>query len=247
MVRIEDSVARVLLMLLDGDHEETSIFDGALKSEGGPSSRKLIQSLNEQLSVEFSNEGMLIDQVIRILNSQWSRNIISGQALESLRQAILLPSERATLAENLAHMACSSCGVRLYDREMTTLRLTGSRPDLFCTKCAIPVKAKTCSIAGCTQTVEVPKSVGSWLSKRIECGNHTGDVQQAPPDGLWGDSVMDRLRHDQGRQGSRIITGGGEGVPTNNPIRENLWGDSLPAQPVQIWQDDSEFTPEEEL
>jgi hypothetical protein len=87
----------------------------------------------------------LIEQVAAVLKAPYARNALSGEHLTGLRDALLLPDERAGLVDRLKkqEMFCAGCGNRLVPGELLTLSGGFDSSVVTCARCNTP------SVAGC--------------------------------------------------------------------------------------------------
>lgn len=87
----------------------------------------------------------LIDTIVRTIQLPHCRSMLSGEALNNLRRALLLPDELAGLNERLKaeELSCCGCGKRLATREMVTIVNDGGDRNnravsLLCAGCYLP-------------------------------------------------------------------------------------------------------------
>lgn len=98
----------------------------------------------------------LIDEIVRTLGLPFCRNTLSGETINRLRKAILLPDERAGLVKRLRErsMSCSNCGHQFHNGEMGTLYYDGREHVILCTNCHRPTQV-ACHTCGGTHSADI--------------------------------------------------------------------------------------------
>jgi hypothetical protein len=104
---------------------------------------EMIDQIADQLETceEAVNDRDLIDTMVRILQLPYARSILSGNTLQMLRAAILLPDELIALKSQLKeNMSCIGCGHKLLHGEMAIYshQGEGSNHGFLCSRCQKP-------------------------------------------------------------------------------------------------------------
>lgn len=110
----------------------------------------------------------LIDQMVRAIQLPHARNVLSGESMRRLRNAVLLPSELGGLSARLTarEMSCAQCGFPLHDRESVTMMRTGDGAQtIVCHRCAPP---QVVPCASCEETASLSSKAMSAMS-RMQC------------------------------------------------------------------------------
>lgn len=156
---------------------EKALLDSARKSVRDMSSTQvtywhgpLLKHVNRALLDEQHGRGEsdLVDQIVRALQLPWGRNVLSGQSMQRLRAAVLLPSEQAGLLARLRakEMSCTTCGAPFHDHESVTMRVySDGTQGIECHRCVPPVHIPCVS---CGETVELSDKAMKAMS-RMQC------------------------------------------------------------------------------
>ena len=122
------------------------------------------------------SDGDLIEQIVDILRLPHARNTLSGDALKTLRKAILLPEERAKFINTTQQreMACVACGHQFEPCELTVF----SHEGFYCNNCVRPesVVCRHCNEG----TSLIPDKMQQGLSKLGDCGCRERKRQDIP-------------------------------------------------------------------
>ena len=123
-----------------------------------------------------SNEGNysdLIDTLVTVLQLPYARNTLSGKTMQSLKKALLLPSELNGIKETLKKKErhCAGCGHKFVSSEVATIT-TGEQDEglLMCIKCIIPTYIR-CS--GCDKVVALSDKDRKFFTRKFDCGTHS--------------------------------------------------------------------------
>lgn len=167
MMRVDKHIAVALHnMLQENRGQVMELF--ALSEERA---MEMSQSLEDQLYGDEENyEGLLVDQMARVLMREGGRNALSGDGLRQLRRAILIPAERIGLEASLkAKWSCPSCGRAFANGEMAVSNTRGDTPEILCTRCSMP-SIMACGDIHCKDgKVPVPESIIKVIQKRKQC------------------------------------------------------------------------------
>lgn len=176
MVRIDRGTAQGLINFFNQHMGEDAkrIFDQNARDYDGASFDKFMQNLADQVyNDQHIDNGPLIEQMVDILQSNMSRNILSGNTLADLKATLLLPSERNKLLETIRQgLSCTVCGAAMQDGELGVVKMRGSGPEVYCTRCTMPTKMAGCTHSGCKVKAEIHPAVIKQLQKRVDCGGH---------------------------------------------------------------------------
>ena len=135
----------------------------------------IIEQLVKQINEDGQNsDGTLIDQLVEVLQKPYRKNILSGQSLQQLEQALLIPSELAGLTSRLAkrEMSCTHCGHIFVNGEMLTAQVRenlNGEPigmEMVCQNCCAPSYVK-CS--QCNSQAEITKRQHAAINKDRLC------------------------------------------------------------------------------
>lgn len=145
----------------------------------------VIKQLFEALSADANGRGEsdLIDQIVRVLQMPYGRNILTGDRIRALRSAILLPSEQAGLTHRLRQreMSCSQCGIALHNEESVTLVVSpnDSSQSIVCHRCHAP---HSVPCASCAETASLSTKAMNAMS-RMQCPTcqEAKTPKKAPP------------------------------------------------------------------
>jgi hypothetical protein len=130
----------------------------------------------EQIMAPRHNQADLIDQLVRVLKFPFAQNLFNQSTLDSLRMALLLPSEMEAFAGKLGGKAfCVACGKQLVQGEMVTVT-TGttnwgkaSGIALACQRCVHP----TCVASDCCgKKVAFNRKAKNFFEQDILCPTH---------------------------------------------------------------------------
>lgn len=144
----------------------------------------MIKLMGEQLTTtEKVDDGELIDLIVTTLQLPFSRNILAGPALHSLRQAILLPTELAGLRTRLQaqETSCGHCGQEVVNGELVTMvREGGGLNSVWCQRCAPAVNSGIAIVAcqKCSSHVPLAGKVVKLL--KIACQTCLGRKVDSP-------------------------------------------------------------------
>lgn len=133
---------------------------------------------------EEHKDAELIDLVVDTLQLPYARNILAGQSVDSLRNAILLPNELAGLRTRLqAHeVSCSRCGREMVTGEVVTLVREGRGGNSFyCQRCA-GIYIGTAYVA-CNKCNDHQVSLSPKVVKALRggiCGACSGKKEEEP-------------------------------------------------------------------
>lgn len=130
------------------------------------------------LGVESSGGGSVIDTVMDILTTPYSRNVLTGENLRRLKDAILLPSDLSNVAEALRReLACVACGKPLVHGEGVTA-VDGSQGKVFyCWRCHFPDYAP-CTVGGCHDVVLPDRETFLRPITTAKCSKHSGKAEK---------------------------------------------------------------------
>ena len=165
--------------MLEARHEDRNI-SGILEMD--------IEALMQSASSAHTPADItLIEKLVDIIKTPFTRNIITVDMLNRIREALLLPDERAGLAETLAsyEYKCGACKRTLHNGEMTTLvQNLGGNPMIACATCHPPVRV-ACGCPGCNEGVALDKRTLGVLNKPHVCMAHSenpaAEVPETPP------------------------------------------------------------------
>lgn len=201
--------------------EHTQVLTNArrnlkLPANGGHWLDPLIKQLFQSLTDESYNRGEsdLIDQIVRILQFPYGRNILTGDHLRHLRSALLLPSEQAGLLARLRQreMSCSQCGTALHNLESVTLHVDGNNTQsIVCHRCAAP---NSVPCASCAEVAALSTKAMNAMS-RMQCPHcqEAKAPKKAPPSPA--DELVDITPAPADPYTYRTITGrGARGIAT---------------------------------
>jgi hypothetical protein len=234
-----------------GNQSRNNILAAARKASSSVSLAELTENLFTQLAEDGSmrKESDLIDELVRTLQLPFARNVLSGDTLKRLRNAILLPSEQGGLLHRLRarEMACAGCGTDFHDSESITFSNQEGAIALFCHRCVRPASV---SCAGCETTANLSEKAITAMSKMLcpAClAKKTAGQTLTPPKGTSTSSPLPTF--STGRAGrifsdTPFAAGVAERVPVP-PTR--AWGDSIqpdaiptPGQPILVNEDGNE-------
>ena len=143
---------------------------------------QLIEYMTDQLNRAIQNQdqngsyeyGALIDEIIRIIGTPFSRNILNENMIIQLKKALLLPSDlnklKATLDKTELH--CAACRRGLVSGEMVTYHHDNnndgraSQPVLYCVTCSNP---EICVCSVCGETSKMTRPFITALKKQVKC------------------------------------------------------------------------------
>lgn len=207
MIRLSYNHARVILVtlasLLDATDDElrevrniaaTAMPEIAYYAEEpiyGDDIKAILKGLIQQvMQPEDGSEGMLLDEIIRVLQSTHGRGAISKQTLAALQLAALTQTEMAAIAAKLRdkRMSCASCGLELEHGEvLVSNALEGQEHSVRCLRCAIPTVTR-CSFtsarngARCEHAVAMNKKVTAVLQNvKHYCEEHAEGKETVVP------------------------------------------------------------------
>lgn len=130
----------------------------------------LFQTLMKGLinDTQGGGETDLIDRIVTALQTPFTRNVLSGESLSRLRNALLLPSEAGGLIARLTskEMSCGSCGKPLHDGESVTLSRDARHGQvILCHRCVAP---QSVPCATCEGTASLSTKAMNAMS-RMQC------------------------------------------------------------------------------
>jgi hypothetical protein len=128
---------------------------------------------DHRLGVNLS--GDLIDEMVRILGLPYPPNVLGHRTLERLTRAILLPEEIASLRSGVNSgeaMSCRTCGRRMHNEEMCTVRNVDGMIGIDCTNCYTPIMI-SCSDPNCEHGVPLESKIIKYLNKEVKCATHS--------------------------------------------------------------------------
>lgn len=154
---------------------------------------EMITTLGDQIraaqnSIGSSQDKDLLDAIVRVTGLPYARNRMSGDVLESLKKALLLPDEIAGLKERLGReeMHCTTCGKKFMNGEMGSFINERGRSSVMCTNCYHPVWiASGCQKHSTEITQSVIKSIiklGQTACETCKAEAISGVQPQAPGD-----------------------------------------------------------------
>jgi hypothetical protein len=184
MVRIDQAVGRAFLGWMEAAPDESrQAFERALMGQRGPSIDDLARYLTDQLYTEEPlDEGNLVDIIADIIQTDHGRSVLSGDGLRALRDAILLPSERARfLSELRSSLCCTGCGRKFSQWEMATITGSGAETSIQCVRCAKP-QVVACGTRKCSKVVAITQTFLRWLNKNSPCEEHSGEKVEVVKD-----------------------------------------------------------------
>jgi hypothetical protein len=115
----------------------------------------------------------LIDMIVHTLSLPHVRNVISGEMIKALRQAILLPEEISLFKAKVdaRELFCASCGHKFVNGEMSTMQTSKEGTAFHCTGCVRPNYVR-CS--GCMESANVfeQRHLGDVLGESYHCPKH---------------------------------------------------------------------------
>lgn len=148
-----------------------------------------IQDLTEQvMSTETSNgDQPLLDSIVDLLQLPWTGNRIGAETLDTMRKAILRPSEVNNFAKvSREAFVCSACSHKFTSRELGCL-VRGANNNLLmqCMNCASPAYA---ACPHCRESAVLSGTVVSILrsSKMTQCSC----VKKVMKDGVQASSTF---------------------------------------------------------
>lgn len=80
----------------------------------------------------------IIEIIHRCLTTPFSRNMLNGGMLKTLRKAIFAPADQVKLDVKMADVSCLNCGRKFGDREASTIQIERDGPILYCGACLPP-------------------------------------------------------------------------------------------------------------
>ena len=135
---------------------------------------KSIDEIIETIATQIANIGQhpeaevdLIDTIVSMLQLPYGRNVIGGETLRKLRNAILNPEELQKFKTRVlsGELCCGDCGKTLTNYEMVTFVKDNNSVRFLCTNCVTPrVKACPSSNRDC-EAVEIPAKILGQLNK----------------------------------------------------------------------------------
>lgn len=158
---------------------------------GGDVVKQIYKGLEVQLRGGAVKEETLIDRMVNVLQRPFVRNVLSYEAIASLRKIFLTQEELSKLDTILttAETCCTGCGKRLSHREMMTInRQQRSSSDIQCVKCN-PPQLIPCTHAGCTKCVGVTAKQAKILSSPGFCEEHRPGRAAETAAGVGGSEV----------------------------------------------------------
>ena len=159
----EPQIIRTLSLIHENDQMEHSLTG-------------LINELHQQLRQTYGisrgpQDKDLIDAIVRSIQLPYARNRLSGEVLDRLKQALLLPSEVVGLKERLQReeLICPGCDHKFLEGEIGTISIgRNSRTvSLQCTNCAAP-NLMACSNS--KHSIPTPASVMKAIAKEVDKG-----------------------------------------------------------------------------
>lgn len=153
----------------------------------------LINHFKEQLELPTDttdkHHPTLINLIIDLISGSYSRNVLSGGNLRSLRKAVLFPEELVKVSESAKRdLACATCGKPFIQGEMATAMMAedGTNAMIFtCVVCACPTHA-AChhrdSSTGlhCDESQEIDTRIISKILGKAICGAHNPKQKPEP-------------------------------------------------------------------
>ncbi len=143
----------------------TALEEGVLE-QGTFSS--LFDDLVLTLKAKGKHSQDLIDALVDVVKSPYSRNVLSGNALSALRKALLLPDEMAGLTQRLRkrEMACAMCGHEFQQGETVTIYSEREAIVIVCCSCYFPSLMRCSKCSGCA---EIPQKLRDGLNGARKC------------------------------------------------------------------------------
>lgn len=204
-----------------------------------------LEDMFTQLVTQIHEDGQdrdtdLIDLIVNTLQLPHAQNTLSGDRIARLKQAILLPSELASLGEKLRlrELSCGNCGGKIHDGEAVTLRYNGNRqgpstlycaacvgPDqIACRACKKPVPATSTGLsylcAACLKGTPAKKDEKKGMKYKPFNVNATTIASNTPPPDLGPVEIRQpRVTDFMAQQGANIATPDpGMGVLAAEPV-----------------------------
>lgn len=149
----------------------------------------LIEDLEEALKTESAeageDAGSLIEEIVKILQINYGRNVISGKNLHALRRLVLLPTEMAKLVDGMRKtLSCAGCGHQFTNRELTVFSPENENEGLFyCIRCLQPIYTTCLVSSDCDEAAQIPEGLVRNLIKASVCDKHK-PTKQLSPDAL---------------------------------------------------------------
>jgi hypothetical protein len=147
--------------------------------------RELLALLCQQLddNDRSAYDASLVDLMAKFLREdRWQPNRLHGESFQTLRRAILIPSELAQLDQQLRNtFVCTACGTRLEHGVLSTLIFgDASGPEARCVRCAPPL-ASVCPDPTCKEIVPLTEEQQMALAKALPaCPAHGGQEVARP-------------------------------------------------------------------
>lgn len=140
----------------------------------------LMDHLEEALKAEAANDngegdsGGLIEEIVKLLQMNYGRNVFSGRNLAALRKLVLLPNEMAGVVDGMRKtLACAGCGHQFDHRELTVFSPDNEKEGVFfCLKCLQPGVVACRASMECEDFVPIPDNVLKGLMKSAACEKH---------------------------------------------------------------------------
>lgn len=129
----------------------------------------LIEQTIDQLGADTSKDRDLVDTIARAIQTSNARNSLSGQALDILRKALLVPDEVRELKRVLAsERACSSCGHKFLNGEMSAfLQGADGGGSFCCIRCQRPMYISDDYDKERSHSVKDVKGLDKLLSQKV--------------------------------------------------------------------------------
>lgn len=157
--------------------KHTSVLFGiAQQGLDTPNFEEAFAELVAALRGSETSSASALEAVVDILSSPHSRNILSGENLRRLKQAILMPSDLTKVSEAMKkELSCSFCGKPFVSNEMVTAQDSGGGMVFCCAHCYTPSYSPCMHGGGrCKEVVEVDRENLRKLLAKNKCDIHSG-------------------------------------------------------------------------
>lgn len=159
------------------DRDEGTILDWMNLDQFIEQSIEQLKEGNDQAVPE------LLDVLAKILGSPYALNVLSGQYVRDLRNAILRPEEIKKLSRAIPR--CVDCGHPFVEGEIVTFQHNGHETILLCSRCQ-PPQTQACSQANCDSVVPLGDIARQQISASCQCAKckegKKKEVEPLPPD-----------------------------------------------------------------
>lgn len=140
--------------------------------EGGEVENQTLTEMAESLIGGLYSKGTgteLIDAIVAAVINPYSKNVLAGGTLASLRKALLLPNELGGLLDRLKkkEMSCAHCGHSFLSGEIASTYVERDGVSFLCTQCSCPSYTRC---RHCDGSSTIPSSLrDAAFSKTASC------------------------------------------------------------------------------